>query len=93
MNMRSLPSVEQVNLENYLEVVRRLDPELYLIRIALDETGVNPMIIPKIIQTISKLTSGAGYGKIQIFMQARLITQIKGEESIEVNEEAVIDNP
>ena len=91
--MRSLPSVEQVNLENYLNVVRKLDPELYLIKIALEETGVNPIIIPKIIQTIGKLTIGAGCGKIQIFMQSRLITQIKGEESIEVNEEAIIDNP
>ena len=91
--MRSLPSVEQVNLENYAEVVRKLDPELYLIKIALEETGVNPLIIPKIIYTISKLTLGAGYGKIQIFMQARLITQIKGEENIEVNEEAIIENP
>ena len=91
--MRSLPSVEQVNLENYAEVVRKLDPELYLIKIALEETGVNPLIIPKIIHTIGKLTLGAGYGKIQIFMQARLITQIKGEESVEVNEEAIIENP
>ena len=90
--MNSLPTIDQINQLNYLEVIRRLDPELYLIKIALDETNVNPMIIPKIIRTIGNLTIGQGYGKIQIFMQAKLITQIKGEESVEVNEEAVIDN-
>jgi len=90
--MNSLPTIDQINLLNYFEVVRKLDPELCLIKIALDETGVNPAIIPKIIRTIGNLTIGQGYGKVQIFMQAKFITQIKGEENVEVNEEAVIDN-
>lgn len=91
MRYNSLPTVEQTNLENYLEVVRTLDPELYMIKIALEETGVNAIIIPKIIRTIGNLVLGTGYGKVQIFMQARVITQIKPEESVEVNEPASKD--
>jgi len=87
----SLPTIERVNLTNYMEVVRKLDPELYLIKMALEESGLNPMIIPKIIRTIGNLAIGTGYGKIQVFMQARVITQVKGEESDEINEEAIID--
>ena len=87
----SLPTTEQVNLENYLEVVKKLDPELYMIKIALEETNVNPTIIPHIIRTIGNLAFGSGYGKIQIFMQAKLITQIKPEESVEVNAEALLE--
>ena len=34
---------------------------------------------------------GTGYGKVQIFMQKTTITQVKGEESDEVNEVAIID--
>ena len=89
--MNSLPTVEAANLDQYWDVIRRLDPELYLIKIALKETGLNPMLIPKIIRTIGNLAFGTGYGKVQIFMQARVVTQVKGEESDEVNERALID--
>ena len=90
--MTNLPTTEQINKNNLLEVVRKLDPELYLIRIALDESGVNPMVIPKIIRTIGNLSIGTGFGKIQIFMQARIITNIKPEENVVVNESATLDN-
>ena len=87
----SLPTIEKVNQDNYLEVVRKLDPQLYVIKIALEESGINPTILPKIIRTIGNLAIGTGYGKIQIFMQARIVTQVKGEENSEINEEAIID--
>ena len=86
--MNSLPTIDQVNAENLLTVVRTLDPELYMIKIALEETNVNPLIIPKIIRTLGNLVLGTGYGKVQIFMQASIVTQIKPEESVEVNEPA-----
>lgn len=89
--MNSLPTIEKTNKNSYLEVVRKLDPELYLIRIALDETSVNPMIVPAIIRTIGNLSMGTGFGKIQIFMQARVITNIKPEENVTINEKAVLD--
>lgn len=79
------------NQQAYLDVVQKLDPELYMIKIALMETDLNPLILPKIIRSIGNLCIGTGYGKIQIFMQARVVTQIKGEESVEVNQEAVIE--
>lgn len=90
--MNSLPTIEKINLENYLEVVRKLDPELYLIKLALVESSVNPGIIPQIIRTIGNLSIGTGYGKIQIYMQARVITNIRPEENVTVNEKATIDD-
>ena len=89
--MNSLPTIDEVNLASYYDVIRKLDPELYLIKIALQESGVNPGILPAIIRTIGNLAVGTGYGKVQIFMQARVITDIKPEENVKVNEEAVID--
>ena len=89
--MTSLPTIEQVNKLNYLDVVRKLDPQLYLIRLALDESDVNPMIIPQIIRTIGNLSMGTGHGKIQIYMQARVITNIKPEENVMVNEKATLE--
>lgn len=89
--MNDLPTIEETNLKNYLEVLRKLDPELYLIKISLQETGVNPMIIPTIIRTIGNLAIGTGFGKVQIYMQAKIITNIKPEENVTINEKATIE--
>ena len=77
----SLPTIEQANLEAYWDVIRKLDPELYLIKVALEETGVNPMILPKVVRALANLAYGSGFGTIRIFMQAGVVTQIKPEES------------
>jgi len=89
--IESLPTTEQANIEKFYDVVRQFDPELYLIKLALKESGVNPMVIPKIIRQISNLASGTGYGKVQIFIQSKTITQVTGEESDKVNERAIVD--
>ena len=81
----------KLNKVQFDSVLRRLNPELYLIHLSLVETGVNPLILPKIVRAIGNLSYGSGYGKLQIFMQARIITQVKGEESVEINEEASIE--
>lgn len=91
MNFASLPTIEQVNLEKYWDIVRRLDPEFFLLKIALEETGVNPLILPKIIRSIHNLAIGTGSGKIQIFMEKTIITSVKGEETDLVKEKAIVD--
>lgn len=78
------------NEDQYLEILRRLDPELYILRESLLQTGVDPMILPRIVRQIKNLEGGTGYGKIQIFMQNKVVTQIKAEESDEINRLAVI---
>lgn len=83
---------KQENERQFMEMLSKIDPELYLIKMALLETDLNPMIIPKIIRSVSNLVIGTGYGKVQIFMQARVITQIKGEESVNVQEDATIES-
>lgn len=85
----SLPTVDQANLQQFWNVIRSLDPELYLIKVALHETKVNPIIIPKIVRALANLAYGTGHGKIQIFMQDGVITQIKPEESSIVNVETI----
>lgn len=89
--MNSLPTVEQANLDKLYDVIRQLDPELYLIKLSLKESGMNPIIVPKIIRAISNLAMGTGYGKVQVFMESKTITQVSGEERTQVNEKAIID--
>jgi len=90
--LHSLTTIEKGNIELFDKMMSEVYPELYFVKIALEETGVNPLILPKIIRSLSNLALGTGFGKVQVFMQKTVITQIKGEESINVNERAVIEN-
>lgn len=85
----SLPTTDQANIDKYWGIVRQLEPEFYLLRIVLQETGVNPLLIPKIVRSIHNLAIGTGYGRVQVFMAKGKVTQIKGEESDQVEEEAL----
>lgn len=87
--MNSLPTI--TNNDIYLDVIRQVDPELLLIKIALEESRVNPALLPAIIRSIGNMELGTGFGKISIFMQQGMITQIQGEEWIKVDKQAVID--
>lgn len=90
--LHSLSTIDQANKDHFDRMLSDVYPELAFIKIALEETGVNPLILPKIIRSLSNLALGTGYGKVQVFMQQTIITQIKGEESINVNERAVVES-
>lgn len=87
MSNNSLPTIERVNLQNLAEVIRKLDPELYLIYIALKETGVDPMILPEIIRGIGNLQLGQGFGKITVYMKFKIVKDIEVTENIKVKDE------
>lgn len=71
----------KVNEQQYLEMLRTLDPEMYIIKMALHETGVNAMIIPRIIRSLGNLNIGTGYGVVEILVKSKVVTQIKNNES------------
>lgn len=75
------------NDDKYLEVLRTLDPELYLIKMALEETGVNAQIIPRVIRVLGNLEIGTGFGEVVILMKSGVVTQIKANESDVLNME------
>lgn len=79
--MDNLPSIEAQNKERYWQVLASLDPDLYLIKVALTETKLNAKILPRIIRALANLAYGTGYGKVQVFMSQRVVTQVKPEES------------
>jgi hypothetical protein len=71
----------KVNEEHYLQIIQVLDPDLYLIKMALEETGVNASILPRIIRVLGNMNIGTGFGEITILMRERTVTQIKANES------------
>lgn len=69
------------NEKQFYNLLAQIDPDLYLIKMVLDETQVNPALLPKIIRSLANLAYGTGFGKIQIIMQDGVVTHIRPEEN------------
>jgi hypothetical protein len=79
--MEDRQRIEQENEKQYWEVLKQLDPELFLIKLALEESGVNPRIIPRVIRGIANMGYGTGHGRISIYMTNKEITAVRIEEN------------
>jgi len=79
-----------LNTEKYITLVKTLDPELYDIKLALEDTKVNPLIVPKLIRAISNIYYGTGYGKINIVINNREIVSVDANEKEMINLSAVL---
>jgi hypothetical protein len=88
--MTSLPSIDQANIQKYWDIVRRLEPEYYLIRLLLQETGVNPAILPKVVRGLSNLSLGAGYGKVVVYVQNKKVTNVETVETDRLDQPATV---
>lgn len=103
--MQSLPTcadyhtMQKSNEDKYLEMLKVADPELYMIKTALAETQINPMILPRFIRALYNLAVGTGYGKVTTHLSKGVVTAIKSEESdqidyfvMEIKKTTLIDN-
>ena len=54
--------------------------------------SVNPLVIIRIVRALHKMSSGTGYGRIQIFMREGKVTIIEGVESYKIEKEAILNN-
>lgn len=83
--MKTFDEQEKSNGEKFLELLQKADPELYMIKLSLEETGIDPLVIVHVIRALGNLTYGHGYGKVQIYMQAKVITNVESTEKIKID--------
>jgi len=86
-----VPDNDKQNQEHFLQLLRVADPELYMVKLALLEIKLNPLILVHILRSIGGLLIGSGYGTIKIYMQAKRINNVVGEEKTQIDEETQID--
>lgn len=86
----NVPDNDRANQEQFLELLRVADPELYMIKQTLIETRVNPVIVRQVLRSIGNLLLGSGYGKIEIFIQNRVFKNVQGTEKVQIEENAEI---
>jgi len=88
----NVPDNDRVNQEQFMELLKKMDPELAMIKQALIDTRVNPVIVNKMLRSIGNLLLGSGFGKIEIYIQDRKFKNIVGQEKVQIEENAEIDS-
>lgn len=63
----------------FANVLRNANTPLYMIWKSLEESNVNPVLIPPIIKNISFVDRSSGYGKVIIFMEKNHISNLSAE--------------
>lgn len=77
---------QQQNLKVFKEMVKHLQPELYVLIDLLQETNINPLVIWKTTRALNNINIGTGWGKIEIEVMDRIVTFIRGTENDKLNE-------
>ena len=90
--MEDRQKIEQNNQEQYWKLLAKLDPDLYMIKLALEETKINPVIIPRFIRSLANLLYGTGHGRVSTYVVKKKITNIRMEESDSLHVQGIDGN-
>lgn len=76
---------------SFRQMLKTVKPDLYVLFDLLEQTGVNILVVLKIIRHIKNIAVGNGYGTITISMENGRVMFVRGEESDKVNEPAILN--
>ena len=78
--------IQKANEKKFMEQLKLVRPEIWVLADILDQTGVNPFVIWKIIYSMNNLALGTGWGQIVIEVQNGVVKLIKGIEQQKLEE-------
>lgn len=81
----NVPDNDRGNQEQFLELLKTVDPELAVIKDMLILTKLPSLTLIKIINSIGKVNSGTGYGKITLSIHGHTVNHIDLEEKIKLS--------
>ena len=82
--------IQENNSNAFYVMMAKINPELYIIARTLQDTQVNPAIIPSIIRAVSNIAYGTRFGEVKIHIRDGVVTHVKPEESDELQLSAVL---
>ncbi len=74
------------NEEVFMRQIKQVKPEWFVLLDLLEKTGVNPLILWKLVRHLSNIANGSKYGNITISVENGVVTFVRGEESDRLGE-------
>lgn len=68
------------NIKVFSEMVQRVRPDIWVLMDLLDNTGVDPFIMLKIIRQINNIGMGTGYGQVVVAIEKGIVRYVRGED-------------
>lgn len=71
------------------EMLKKVRPDLWVLKDLIDKTKMNPLIIFKFIRQVQNLALGTGWGTVELVMENGIVRIIRGAESDKIGERAI----
>lgn len=68
------------NIKVFSEMIQRVRPDIWVLMDLLDNTGVDPFILLKIIRQINNIAIGSGYGQVVTAIEKGVVRYVRGED-------------
>jgi hypothetical protein len=83
---------EQVEKNNwaFMEMLKKVRPDIWLITDLLDKTEVNYLLLVKALRHIDNIARGSRYGNVTLEIQDGICTFVRGAESDRLNEPVIL---
>jgi hypothetical protein len=82
---QAMENWEVNNNEAFLQMLLDLDPMLWRVKKKLLETGVNPDLLPYIIDMIANVHNTTGYGTVEIVIGKGKVNTLMGHVNKQLN--------
>jgi hypothetical protein len=78
---------EKTNNERiFNEMVQKMRPEIFVLMDMIDQTGVNPFILYKVIRQLNNIAIGSRWGEVTILVNDGAVVRVAGMDTEKVNE-------
>lgn len=79
---------EQVkkNEEAFNELLKVARPEIHLLMQTIDETGINPFVVWKVIVAMHNIAQDTKYGNVVVEIEDNTVRFVRGQHANKVNE-------
>ena len=81
---------QENNQRKFIEMLKRIRPEIWVIMDILDQTGINDFVIVKTIRQLNNIALGTGWGTVKIEVQNGRVLFIRGEDNDRLDEPLLI---
>ncbi len=82
---------EQDNNERiFSEMVQRIRPDIWVLMDLLNQTGVNPFILYKVIRQLNNIAIGSGWGEVTILINDRKAVRVAGTDTEKMSDQVVL---
>lgn len=82
---------EKANNERvFNEMVQKMRPEIFVLMDMIDQTGVNPFILYKVIRQLNNIAIGSRWGEVTILVNDGAVVRVAGMDTEKVNEPILV---